>query len=117
MNTNELITFAEIRELNKARQLEWDGDTQFSMLFFSNAMCGEAGEVANVVKKLERARLGLPGSEATKEDLADELADVLTYVDLLANRAGINLGDAWVKKFNKVSDKYGMKTRINVARR
>lgn len=137
MSTNEhidsLLSFRDMRYANSARQNEWDGDAQFSMLFFSNALAGEVGEAqeviamlalgtsmaiasgkaANVVKKLERKALGLAGSEATIEDLGDELADVLTYVDLLAKRAGLNLADVWVRKFNRVSDKYGMKTHIN----
>ena len=123
------LTFRELRAANKARQLEWDGDHEFSELFFSNALGGEGGELAevvlkliiaigkveNIVKKRERGRLGLPGSTATMEELAHELCDVLMYADLLANKVGIELDVAIIDKFNYVSNKYGMKTKLSLS--
>jgi hypothetical protein len=54
-------------------------------------LVGEVGEAANVMKKLERARLGIAGSRATPEDLADELADVAICADLIAMDLGLEL--------------------------
>jgi NTP pyrophosphatase (non-canonical NTP hydrolase) len=75
-------------------------------------MCGEAGETANVVKKIERGDMTL---DEARPLLADELADVICYAVIVAERAGINLGDAVVKKFNQVSDtvKVGIKIGHN----
>lgn len=84
---------------------------------WSNAMCGEAGEAANVVKKLRRAETGwvhtvdISPSEL-RAALADEIADVLCYLDLLANHYGIDTEAALVSKFNRVSDRAGLSQRL-----
>lgn len=42
--------------------------------------------------------------ERLVESTGEEIADTIIYLDLLAARLGINLSDAIIKKFNKVSD-------------
>lgn len=76
---------------------------------WSNAVLGELGEAANLIKKIERGDFSL---DAGRDKLAAELADVQTYLDLLAHRAGINLGAATVDKFNVVSMRVGATTRL-----
>lgn len=71
---------------------------------WSNACLGELGEAANIIKKIERGDYTL---EEKRRELADELADVLCYLDLLANRAGISLEYAYIHKFNEVSKRVG----------
>lgn len=44
--------------------------------------------------------------------LADELADVVLYADLLAQKAGIELAGAIRAKFNRVSEAQGFPERI-----
>jgi NTP pyrophosphatase (non-canonical NTP hydrolase) len=44
--------------------------------------------------------------------LAEELADVYTYLDLLATKADIDLPAAIVAKFNKVSRRQGFPDRL-----
>jgi len=88
---------------------------------WSNAMCGEAGEAANVVKKLRRHETktspqGDPGEDDLRLALADELADVVTYCDLLAAFYGIDLGEAVASKFNYVSRQQGFPERLPVGR-
>ena len=61
------------------------------------ALAGEVGEACNLLKKARR------GTKIDIEALADELADVFTYLDLLAARHGIDLAEAVVRKFNDVS--------------
>jgi len=77
---------------------------------WSNACLGELGEAANIIKKIERGDLTL---EDARVALAKELGDVLTYLDILAYRAGINLGTATIQKWNEVSDRIGSDLRIN----
>jgi NTP pyrophosphatase (non-canonical NTP hydrolase) len=48
-----------------------------SLAYKGNELAGEAGEACNVIKKLERERLGMPGSRDTVAHLAEELADVI----------------------------------------
>lgn len=65
-----------------------------------------------MIKKLARERLGLRGTRATKEQLGEELADVVISADLAAMTAGIDLDLAVIAKFNATSEKYGLKTRM-----
>lgn len=67
---------------------------------WSNAAFGELGEAANIVKKIERGDFTL---EEVRDRLASELADVVTYLDIYAAQAGIDLGKATIDKFNEVS--------------
>lgn len=71
-----------------------------------NATAGEVGELCNVIKKIHRGDFTLKEANE-KELLADEAADVVIYLDLLCQKAGINLGNAIVNKFNKSSEKIG----------
>lgn len=84
-----MTNFNDLRSANTVRQLEWDPSSQITGLYRAVELAGEVGELANIVKKLERERLGLPGSRETVEHLAEELADVFICIDLLA--AGYNL--------------------------
>ncbi|HMD54928.1 MAG TPA: hypothetical protein VKJ65_10300 [Phycisphaerae bacterium] len=47
-----------------------------------------------------------------RRQLADELADVQTYLDLSAFRAGIDLGQATVDKWNAVSERVQSDLRL-----
>ncbi len=130
------LTFRALRAQNSSRLARWHGDDEdWTLADWSNAMCGEAGEAANVVKKIRRtdsvlwdkqkysgdgatghAKLAdLSAVEARKvlvEHLADELADVICYADLLAHHAGIDLAEAVCNKFNRVSEAQGFPERL-----
>lgn len=130
------LTLAELRRQNVSRLQRWHGaDDGWSLADWSNAMCGEAGEAANVVKKIRRTESVLwdkqkyPGDEASAhakladmpadearvaliENLANELADVICYADLLAHHAGIDLATAVSAKFNRVSEAQGFPERL-----
>lgn len=75
------------------------------------AMAGEAGEACNIIKKMFRGDFDMREKDA-KQALADELADVIIYADLLAHAAGIDLGNAVIDKFNEVSNKKGAQTKL-----
>lgn len=64
------------------------------------AVVGEVGEAANIMKKVRRGDLS---AEEAKPKLQKEFADVVIYMDLMAKRHGIDLGQAVVEKFNEVS--------------
>jgi len=68
------------------------------------AVMGELGEYANLRKKVERGDLTI---DVARASLADELADVVTYLDILALQLGIDLGEAVTTKFNRVSNRVG----------
>lgn len=83
------MNYLTLRDANIARQEEWDKDGHAKdWSWRCNELAGEAGEVCNILKKLHRERLGVPGSRATKDQLAEELADVIICVDLCAMHMG-----------------------------
>jgi NTP pyrophosphatase (non-canonical NTP hydrolase) len=125
----DTLTFSRLREVNIARAKRWHphfgGDfarpnfprDEWTGADWSNAMCGEAGEAANVVKKLRRYECGLKGALDPRPDelraaLAEEIADVVTYADLLAAYYGIDVDEAVATKFNKVSERQGFPERL-----
>jgi NTP pyrophosphatase (non-canonical NTP hydrolase) len=105
-------TYPTLRQANEERQTEWDAGNQLSLTYRGNELAGEVGEACNVIKKLERERLGIKGSRDTVEHLAEELADVVICTDLIAMHMGIDLQKAVRDKFNATSIKVGLKTRI-----
>ena len=107
-----MTTHPTLRSANIARQVEWDQDGQITASYRGNELAGEVGEACNVIKKLERERLGILGSRATVGELADELADVLICADLIAMHYGIDLEAAVARKFNATSEKVGLQTRL-----
>lgn len=130
-----MTTHVSLRAANRARQAEWDSASQLSLSFKGNEVAGELGEAiekvldmlglsaalfiaggraSNFVKKLDRERLGLAGSRASRADLAKELADIIICTDLLAMEEGIDLQQAVAEKFNEVSEKLNLKTRMLV---
>jgi len=110
-----MTTYQTLRAANEARQIEWDKDNNISLAYRGNELAGEVGEACNVIKKLERERLGIRGSRASVSMLAEELADAVICLDLIAMQAGIDLEIAVREKFNATSEKYGLKTRVSVA--
>ena len=106
--------FKALRAANIARQAEWDAGGEISIEFRGNELAGEVGEACNLIKKIARERMGLPGSRAKISDLAEELADVVICADLIAMDAGIDLANAVVAKFNKTSEKVGLTARLTI---
>jgi NTP pyrophosphatase (non-canonical NTP hydrolase) len=97
---------------NGWRQELWDKDHKITASYRGNELAGEVGEACNAIKKLERKRLGIRGSRDTVDHLAEELADVVICVDLIAMHYEVNLGKAIRKKFNKTSRKVGLPVEI-----
>lgn len=105
--------FSELRDANTRRQKEWDGESKIDLAYRAMELAGEVGEACNVAKKIERERRGVRGSRDTIEHLAEELADVIICVDLIAGAEGINLWNAVRDKFNATSAKVGLTTRLD----
>lgn len=121
------LTFASASEINRTRCNRWhpgypdcynDGPSAWTGADWSNAMCGEAGEAANVVKKLRRIESGAavgpddPDETTLRQMLADEIGDVYAYLDLLAGYYGIDMATAIASKFNRVSERQGFPDRM-----
>lgn len=112
------LTFGVFRAANVARCIKWhpEGIASWSPSDWLTAVTGELGELASLLKMRNRERDGLAGNKFSPTDkmVADELADVLTYLDLLAEVLGVDLGRAAVDKFNEVSERVGFPDRITL---
>ena len=112
MAKKQPLSFDEVTAANRARCERWHPgfptDDDWVLSDWSNAMCGEAGELANVVKKMRRHECGLanagdPPIEELREKAASEIADVFLYLNLLAEKLDIDMPAAIVDKFNEKS--------------
>lgn len=113
------LTFAAFRAANRSRCVRWhpEGIASWSPSDWLTAVTGELGELASLLKMRNRERDRLPGNKFSPTDrqIADELADVVTYLDLLAEVLGVDLGQAVARKFNEVSERVGFPERIPVS--
>jgi len=102
----------QLREANKKRCPEFGHEIDdWTPPEWSNAVCGEAGELANVIKKLHRGDYTLKELQEN-EMIANEAADIVIYLDMFCQRVGINLKNALVNKFNEKSKEIGSKVTI-----
>ncbi len=106
------LTIAHLQLVLTERDKQWDPDKKLSLTFRATELAGECGEACNVVKKIERERLGLRGSRAGLVDLEQELADVIICTILLANSVGLDMTQAITEKFNSSSIKLGLSARL-----
>src|SRR6478736_2564011 len=105
------LSFRTLREANMQRlplfrdangeicHKEPDG-SDWSPAEWLQAVVGELGELANVLKKVRRGDYPL---EKALPEIRKEFADVMIYLDLFALQYGFDLGDAVIQKFNEVS--------------
>ena len=72
-----------------------------NVLYAAIGMCGEAGEVSELIKKY-----AYHGHSIDTEHLARELGDVLWYVTYMAHLFGYSLGDIMVMNQEKLAKRY-----------
>jgi NTP pyrophosphatase (non-canonical NTP hydrolase) len=141
-DTDTGLTYAQVQQANAARCARWHPgyphDDTWTIADWSNAVAGEAGELAeaildlalgglhvasltgrlaNDVKKLRRYETGTNTAvdkprEVLERAIEDEAADVALYLDLLATRLGFNLATAMARKFNEVSARQDFPERL-----
>lgn len=87
-----------------------DNGSDWSLNDWYTAMSGEVGELGNFLKKIRRG-------DFTVEDerllVARELADVAIYLDILAFRCGVDLGEAVMEKWNQTCRNQGINLRLD----
>ncbi len=94
------LTFDEYQKL-ASRTAGAGGDGDRRLIISALGLAGEAGEFANMVKKLTAH-----GHDITPETLAEELGDVLWYVAEAATTCGLCLGDLAQQNVNKLRQRY-----------
>ncbi len=85
------------------RQCRQDSDGYFPDLvpdfwYLGLALAGEAGELANHLKKYYRVEETSEAREAHLEEARKELPDILIYLCLIAEEMGVDLTEAYYKK-------------------
>lgn len=119
------ITFSDFSKANLARCEAPNGFNHplhsWSLSDWHLATAGELGEAANVMKKLNRYRDGIRGNKETEDELHTklrrELGDTLVYLDLMAQRAGIDLFAAALEVFDLKSEEIGYPVQLRSATR
>jgi NTP pyrophosphatase (non-canonical NTP hydrolase) len=118
------MSFQGLRKANKSRCKRWHkgGLEEWSVTDWATAMMGEAGEMCNAIKKLRRIEtdalnINEPGRQFTDrktavESIAKEMGDTLIYMDLLAQRLGVDLEKSIIEVFNQKSKEYGFPERL-----
>lgn len=115
-----MLTFEQFRAANVARCQSPQGFNHpidgWSTSDWMTALVGEVGEAANIVKKLNRFRDGVPGNKVSEQELRAmlrrELGDVFVYLDLMAQHLGFGIADAAVEVFNAKSAEIGYPEKL-----
>jgi len=84
-------------------------DLALRLEYFTNAIAGEVGEAANIVKKVVRSVVYGRGDVKlgdVKEALAEELTDVFIYVITMAGLLELDLEREFFKKLEKNKQRF-----------
>jgi len=92
------LNFATLRKANVTRlEKTWHKLNDWTETDWLTAVAGELGELAGLIKKKRR------GDKVAQIDVSREIADITIYLDLLAAKMGVDLGNAVIEKFNLTS--------------
>jgi NTP pyrophosphatase (non-canonical NTP hydrolase) len=78
-------------------------DKKHAILYPALGLAGEAGEVANKIKKLIRD--GYEKNKDYRKTISDEIGDVLWYCAVLADDIGFKLSDIATNNLVKLKDR------------
>jgi len=100
-------------QLEALRTASMSPDWDFRKLIFGLGIAGEAGEVADLIKK----EVG-HGHPIDIQKMTSELGDVLWYLACLADTYGLSLSDVASYNINKLKARYpaGFSTEASVNR-
>jgi NTP pyrophosphatase (non-canonical NTP hydrolase) len=101
------MTFEEYQK--RANSTAGYPDSGNNFLYPTLGLVGEAGEVANKIKKIQRD-LGNIVDEAYRKDILKELGDVLWYVSQLAREFQSNLEEVALLNIEKLASRRDRKT-------
>jgi len=94
------ITLNEYQKFAK-RTSGAGGEGERRLIIAALGLAGEAGEFANMVKKLTAH-----GHDISPETMADELGDVLWYIAEAASACDLQLGEIGIGNIAKLRNRY-----------
>ena len=94
------MNFNEYQNMAKSTAIY---DKKHQILYPALGLAGEAGEVANKVKKIIRD--GYENNKDYRADIGAEIGDVLWYCAVLASDIGLELSDIAVNNTVKLKDR------------
>lgn len=86
---------SELLRQTLREHLDWSPEGDDRLRFMALALCGEAGELANLVKKDWR---GDEGGEARRAKMISELADVAAHAGMIAELLDVDLEEEILRK-------------------
>ena len=99
------LEFDEFQSMNLQRCEEaFHRSDDWTPFDWALAIAGEAGELCNILKKVRRGDFTL---DAKRAEILSEIADVMTYCDLLMSRLDASTGREILRKFDEVSKRVG----------
>jgi NTP pyrophosphatase (non-canonical NTP hydrolase) len=99
------ISFDQLCRANVARYKDYPCD-DWTPTDWGCCLAGEVGETCNLLKKLKL------GKDVEVSEIGKEIADVIIYADILAEKLGFDLGQLVREKFNEVSKRVGSKVEL-----
>ena len=96
------MTFQEYQKLSRETAIYPNRDKNF--IYPTLGLAGEAGEVAEIIKRIIRDEEGLI-DKRIKSELLKELGDVLWYLSQLATEFNISLDEIAAKNIEKLKDR------------
>ncbi len=93
------MTFDEYQKKSRETAIYYDKDNNY--IYPTLGLVGEAGEIAEKIKKVLRDNGGIIDDKA-KTEISKELGDVLWYVSQLSTEIGLSLEDIAVSNIDKL---------------
>lgn len=107
MEIKELIRLQQEFDSRHKGNFPWDeaitAHNPQMLEYLALALCGEAGEVANVIKKVIRGDVSY---EEQREHVIEEVTDVLIYILKFAYQMNFDLESAYLDKMKKNKDRF-----------
>lgn len=100
------LRIANLKRLPHFPHMPNEGEDDWSLQDWAVAAAGEMGEMCNLVKKLRR------GEPVDPADVGREIADTITYLDFVAWKLGLDMGQEVIRKWNEVSERIGSDIRL-----
>lgn len=96
------MTFEQYQKLSRETAIYPNKDNNF--VYPTLGLVGEAGEVAEKIKKVLRDNNGVI-DEIKKQEISKELGDVLWYIAQIATELGLSLDEVAISNIEKLNSR------------